>query len=199
MNHVTKKEREGLEVEVVAAYTIEEAYYRVRRGEIEVVGKIVVVDNITNDVRKVGDPWEVGRRLGKLLDVLEDAAAVVVVEVKPIRHLNVSPFNETIHKICLARDKVFGCHTQIRMYDLGRDGFHVAAHCGDIIDKTYAYALLGLPVPCPTQTRDFFHPMQDKEYEAAWPLMEENRGRRTRREDQEGTRSSSAIHGWRWE
>ena len=92
-NHVPQEEGEGLEIEVVVAYTMEEAYHRIRRREIEVEGKVVVVDNVTNDIRKVRDPWEVSRRMGKLLDVLEVAAATVVVEAKPIRHLDVTPFN----------------------------------------------------------------------------------------------------------
>ena len=62
-NHVPSEEREGLEIEVVVAYTMEEAFHRIRRGEIEVEGKVVVVDSVTNDVRKTRDPWEVGRRV----------------------------------------------------------------------------------------------------------------------------------------
>ena len=137
-NHVPREEREGLEIEVVVAYTMEEAYHRIRRKEIEVEGKLVVVDNVTNDVRKVKEPWEVARRMGKLLDVLGDSAAVVAVQVKPIRHLNVNHVNRAIHRLCISRDKVYGCHTQIRMCDLARDGFHVSPHCGDIMDNTYA-------------------------------------------------------------
>jgi hypothetical protein len=176
------------------------AYHKIRRREIEVEGKVVVVDNVTNDndIRKVRDPWEVARRLGKVLEVCGEAAAVVVMEAKHIRHLDVTMFNEAFHKLCVPRKNVFGCHTQVKMRDLGRDGYHVSPHCVDILDKTYACSILGIPVPCPTQARDFFHPMQNREYEAAWPRIRENGGGRMRREDQEGTRSSNAIHGWRW-
>ena len=90
-NHVPREEWEGLEIEVVVAYTLEEAYHRIRRKEIEVEERIVVIDNVTNDVRKVRDPWEVKRRMGKLMEVLEGAAATVVVEVKPMRQLDVRP------------------------------------------------------------------------------------------------------------
>ena len=132
------------------------------------------------------------RRLGKVLDVLEKAAAVVVVQVKPIRHLNVTQINGDIHRLCVSRDKVYGCHTQIRMRDLARDGFHVSPHCSDIIDKTYSCAILGIPVPCPTPCEDFFHPQQTRDYERAWPAL-----KRGDREGQE--RERNAIHGWRWE
>ena len=137
---------------------------------------MVVIDNITNDVRKVRDPWEVARRMGKVLDICGDAAAVVVTEVKPIRHLDVTPFNKELHKLYATREKVFGCHTQVRMRDLGRDGFHVSPHCADILDKTYSCAILGIPVPCPTPIWDFSHPMQQRDYEAEYPSAEESRG-----------------------
>ena len=167
-NHISREEREGLKIEVVVAYMVEEAYHRIRRGEIEVEGKIVVVDNVTNDVRKVCDPWEVGRRMTKVLDALEGAAAVVAVQVKPIRHLDITPYNETLHHLCTTRKGVFGCHTQIRMDDLGRDGYHVSPQCADIIDRTYVRALLGAPVPSPTPPGDFFHPEQMREYTEAF-------------------------------
>ena len=177
--------------EVVVAYTMEEAYHRIRRGEIEVEGKVVVVDNVTNDVRKVQDPWEVQRRMGKLLDTLDSAAAVVVLETKPIRHIDVSPFNGMLHKLCVSRRNVFGCRTQIRMRDLGRDGFHVAPDCVDIVDKTYACALLGIPVPCPTPSGDFLHPEQTVRYRREYPRIGET-------EERGQERDLNAIHGWRW-
>ena len=193
-NHVPKEESEGLEIEVVVAYTMEEAFHRIRRGEIEVEGKVVVVDNVTNDVRKVREPWEVTRRVGKLLDVLEKAAAVVVVQVKPIRSLDVTDFNKAIHRLCVSREGVFGCHTQITMRDLASDGFHVSPHCGDIVDKTYACAILGKPVPCPTPPEGFFHPWQSAAYEQEWPRVDENKSKQGGQE-----RVRNAIHGWRWE
>ena len=151
----------------------------------------MVSDNVTNDVRKVRDPWEVQRRMGKVLDALEGAAAVVALQVKPIRHLDVTPYDESLHKLIKSRNNVFGCHTQIRMRDLGRDGFHVSPHCADIIDKTFSCAILGKPVPCPTPPEDFFHPGRMKRYEDEFPRVESRAGR-----GQE--RATYATHGWRW-
>ena len=129
--------------------------------------------------------------MGKLLDSLDTAAAAVVLQTKPIRHLNVTPFNDMIHKLCVSRQRVFGCHTQIRMRDLARDGYHVAPYCMDVIDKTYACAILGKPVPCPTPDEDFSHHEQTVEYRKNFPRLggADKRGQDSDR---------NAIHGWRW-
>ena len=116
-----------MEINVVIAYTLEQVYYKIRRREVEVADKVVVIDCTTNDIRKVQDPWEVARRMGKVLDALTDAkaAAVIGVETKPIRHINVAPYNEAMHRLYISRKKTYGCQTQIRVRDLARDGFHV--------------------------------------------------------------------------
>ena len=128
--------------------------------------------------------------MAKLLDALDSAAATVVIEIKPIRHLDVTPFNRTIHDLCKPRQKVFGCRTQVTMRDLGRDGFHVSPYCADVIDKTFACALLGIPVPNPTLFQDFFHPEQTEGYRHEFPRISET--------DRSGRGGVTTIHGWRW-
>ena len=145
-----------MKVSVETTDTIEETYNKVRNGEIDVKGKAVILDCMTNDVRRTTPP-EMARRTGMLLDIFEEAEteAVVVCEVKPIRHLDVRPFNEALHSLLSTRKGTFGCHTQIRMDHLARDGFRVSQRNAGIIDRTYACAIIGIPVPDPTPPEEF--------------------------------------------
>ena len=186
-SHMPNEERD-CEIEVVTAYTMEQAFHMVRRKEVVVEGKIVILDNVTNDVRKAREPLEVARRMGRVLDALEEAeaTAVVAVEIKPMRHINVIPHNESLHHLLVARRGVYGCHTQIRMEDLTHDGFHVKRDCAGIVDRTFAYAMMGNPVPRPSKKEDFVHPDQ-------WRSAEEYPEIRVRQD-----RRAHPTHGWNW-
>ena len=144
---VPEREKADLRIEVVVVYTLEEASSKVRRGEIKVGEKVVMVDCLTNNVRKVkgrpqATPREVADKMDNLIDLLisRRAAAVVACEVKPQRYSNVRPFNETLHHLYLAKE-ARDCPTQVELQHLDRDGFHVKRECSDVIDKTYAYGI----------------------------------------------------------
>ena len=105
------EEREKWEIQVVQAFTLREAWVRLRRGDIGVEGARVVVDCVTNDVQGRVEPGEVAERLRRVIGEMRGAEKVVVCEVKPMRHINVVPFNARIHGL-LDTEGVKGCRMQ---------------------------------------------------------------------------------------
>ena len=74
------------------------------------------------------------------------------------------------------------------------DGFHIQPQCGPVLDRTYAYAILGIPVPCPTPVEDFIPTQVRRRFEAEWPRL---RGGRSGAWG--GRRGLPDLnHGWRW-
>ena len=161
------------------AYTLEEAYHRVARGEVDVRGATVVMDNLTNDVRgtrqrKSATPEETVFRVEKLrMKLLEAGAnAVVIAEIKPMQQVDVRPHNRKLHYYLRSLDgNNYGVCTQIRMNHLRNDGFHVRNEFDSVIDKTYACAIQGIPVPCPTPTTDFEPDFVRRQRYAEFPLI----------------------------
>ena len=85
------EEREKWEIQVVQAFTLREAWERLRRGDIGVEGARVVVDCVTNYVRGTRrqgrvEPGEVAERLRRVIGEMGGAEEVVVCEVKPMQH-----------------------------------------------------------------------------------------------------------------
>ena len=165
-NHMPREERDHYQIDVHIAYTQEEAFHRVTKGEIDVRGAIVVVDNITNDIRGMrqrpaATPEEVVYQVDRLRKGLlaAGAEAVIVAEVKPMQPVDVRPHNRHLNNylraLCAQGENVYGVMTQIRMNFLRQDGFHVGRQYDSVIDKTYACAIRGVPVPCPTPVDDF--------------------------------------------
>ena len=183
-SHMPVTERSRYDIEVVVAYRLEEAYYRIRRGEIDVKDSYVIIDNITNNVRggrnSPGEPPErVINQIACLRDLILSlsAAAVVVCQIKPMAVVDVRPYNQLLHNyLGSCGEGNYGCTTQIRMDYLAADGFHVNHRYSTIIDRTYACALLGTPVPCPTSDDDFVPPIMRRRYETQWPRLEGSRG-----------------------
>ena len=191
MNHVPKDQRSEYEVSIVVAYTLEEAHQRISRGELSIDGSIVVVDNLTNDVRgtrqrPAATPEQLISRVKKLQGVLGTAAAAVICQVKPMQCTDVRPYNALLHDYLSSRkDHVsFGCKTQIRIGYLRDDGYHVKPQYDSIIDRTYACAILGLHVPCPTPPDHFVPDFVRRRFEREFPrLMGQD---------------LAQNHGWRW-
>jgi hypothetical protein len=177
MRQIPEKERDGFDIEVVMAYTLEGALGMIRRGEIKTKEAVVVVDNLTNNVRGTKarprtTPVAVAERLGELLDTMWEAQAVVVCEVKPMQHVDVTPYNIALHMECVGREGVHGCHTQTRLGHLAGDGFHIRAAYASVLERTYACALLGIPVPFQTPPGHFAegtHQTERGKFEREWP------------------------------
>lgn len=181
--HMPREEREKVKVDIVVAYTLPEVCQKLRRGEIEVRGSMVVLDIATNDVRGTRaspqtSPTMVAERAGTAIDLLVEkgCTGVVLCEVKPIHFMDVTPYNNALNLKSLEKG-TYGCKNQIRDEDLGSDGFHVKQSCLSVLEKTYACAALGVRVPCPSPPGLGWHLRRQRRYEAEWPRV-----RRTARE-----------------
>jgi hypothetical protein len=154
--HIPKEERSAFSIKLVVAYTMEGALGMIGRGGVDIKEAVIVVDCLTNNTRGTRarprmTPGALAEKLGRLMGMLmRDAEAVVVCEMKPMRHIDITPYNEALHLECMGRERVYGCHTQIRMNNLVGDGFHIRMQCAAVLDRTYAYSLMGIPVPCPS-------------------------------------------------
>ena len=96
---------------------------------------------------------------------------------------DVRPFNIELSSYLRRQPDGFGCRTQIRMNFLKSDGFHVQSMYDSIIDRTYACAILGLHVPCPTPFSEFVPDHIKKRWETEWPMVG-------------AERNQMRIHGW---
>jgi hypothetical protein len=79
-------------------------------------------------------PVAVAKRLGDLLDTMREAQAVVVCEIKPMRLIDITPYNHALHMECVGRKGVFGCHTQTRLEHLVGDVFNIRAAYKSVLD-----------------------------------------------------------------
>ena len=84
----------------------------------------------------------------------------------------------------------YGCRTQMRLENLVADGYHFKLEFGPVLDKQYACAILGVPVPCPTPLEDFVPEHVRQRYEYDWPSLGVTSGSRA-----EGPYRN---HGWKW-
>ena len=80
-NHIPREERGDYDISVVVAHTLDTATRRVLSGEIDVSGAIVIVDNLTNDVRgswqqKACTPEELLWKLNGLKEAMSNADAI---------------------------------------------------------------------------------------------------------------------------
>ena len=160
-------------------------------------GAVVVVDCLTNEVRgswrrKALSPDELVERVHGLRCrlLMAGAEAVVICYLKPMEVRDVRPYNVTLHEYLRAMGPTgFGCQTQVRIRDLDpRDGFHVLPQVKTVLDRTYAFAIMGLPVPCPTEEEDFIPTLVRRSYEAQWPRVGVDQRR--------GVGAQFANHGW---
>ena len=137
----------------------------------------MIIDSITNDVRgthhrRRATPDEVVSRVDQLRRRLKAAGAVGAIEcaVKPMQLVDVSPYNYLLNQYLGAQEgDGYGCQTQIRLDYLKADGFHIRPQFDPIVDKTYACAIMGVNVPCPTPERDFVPDHIRRQREKDWP------------------------------
>ena len=171
--HIPRDQRKNFEIEVVPAYTLAEAAYLIRKKKVNITGARVIIDNLTNDVRgtkqkTAASPEDLVRRVDELLGELFTAESATVCQIKPMRHMDVSPYNYILDDY-LRFWGIFACPTQIRMEDL-RGGFHIKHQADSVLDKTYACAILRVPVPCPTPAENFVPEFVRMQFQKDWPL-----------------------------
>ena len=200
--HIPRSRREEFEIAVVPTYTLEEAYYRVKRGEVDVNGAVVVIDCITNDVRgtqrkPAATPEEAVNRVDMLQGMLRANGAedVITMQIKPMQFTDVTSHNHALNEYLLSQGgRGYGCETQIRLEYLRNDGFHVMRQYDSVIDKNYACALLGISPPSPTPQAEFEPEYIRRKREVDWPHL---RGRGVAQMDMR-YEGQSHVHGWRW-
>ena len=103
------------------------------------------------------------------------ATAVIVCQIKPMQTIDVTPYNSLLNDY-LRREKEngrqgYGCRTQIRMCFLRGDGYHIKPEYDSVIDRTYACAFLGIPVPNPTPWDAFVPEAVRRKWDAEWPRL----------------------------
>jgi hypothetical protein len=117
-----------------------------------VAGKARILDVTTNDVRGTRaaprtSPEIVANRVGETIELLQKKGCdgVIVLETKPIRYLDVTPYNQRIHYKIMEMGG-YGCLNQIREADLTSDGYHIREAYYSVVEKTYSCAVMGVPV-----------------------------------------------------
>ena len=178
-NHIPREQRANYDINIEVIYRVEDAIHRLAQGALDVIGHVVVVDNITNNVRGGWrHPPDTPAQLIQRIDALRQkllslgAAAVVVAEIKPMSIIDVRPYNRALHEyLNNCGPTGFGCKTQIRMEYLRSDGYHVNPLYDSVVDRTYACALLGRHVPCPTPDDNFVPTYIRRRWEQEWPRL----------------------------
>ena len=139
----------------------------------------MVIDNITNNIRgnwrnAADSPDQVVDKVAKLRERILSlsAAAVVVCEAKPMQMIDVRPYNWRIHEyLKTCGNDGFGCRTQIQMNSLSSDGYHIDPRYHTVLDRTYAYALIGLHVPNPAPEDAFIPELLRRRMDSHWPRL----------------------------
>jgi hypothetical protein len=105
------------------------------------------------------------------------AVGVCVCEVKPMNFMDVTPYSKAIHSASLRMraqgHQVQGMQTQTGVSHLKKDGFHILPSFAGVLDRTYACAVIGVPVPCPTPSWDRY---RDPSLKDRWPIPWEAQG-----------------------
>ena len=182
LNHVPREEREGVEIEVVVVYTLDRAFFCIEKGECDVRGATVVIDALTNDVRGMRSrpavsPQQMVRLVDRLRKRLTEAGAraVVTCQLKPMQSTDVTPYNGALNDYLRCEREQgrggYGCRTQIRLDFLRGDGFHIRPEFDSVMDRTYACAFLGIPVPKPTPWDGFVPMLVRQRWENEWPKL----------------------------
>ena len=181
-SHIPKEERECYSIKVEVVYTLEEACLKVERRLIDVREALVVLDSLTNNVRGTKErtadsPQQLVYKVATLREKLyaQGAADIVVCQIKPMTQINVLPYNNALNDFLNSQIGGFGIATQIRLRDLksnpNGNGFHILPEFVSVLDRTYACAIRGIPVPCPTCLEDFLPEQFRLRWEKEWPIV----------------------------
>ena len=182
-NHIPRNEKDSIHIEVAVAYTTTAAINQTDRGMMDVRGATVVLDNLTNDVRGTQarpalTPEELVCSVDRLRERMKRAGAVAIIvcQIKPMQLKDVTPYNNALSDYLRPLRDGFGCRTQIRLDFLRNDGFHIQPTYDSTLDKTYACAIRGVPVPCPTPFDQFVPSHLRRRWETEWPRISEGQG-----------------------
>ena len=103
------------------------------------------------------------------------ATAVVMCQLKPMEIADVTPYNGILDEYLRKESERgrcgFGCRTQIRLEHLKPDGYHIKPQYDSIIDRTYAYAMKGIPVRDPTPRGEFVPQHVRHRFRQEWPRI----------------------------
>ena len=114
---------------------------------------------------------------------------MVVCEIKPMEIANVTDYNLGLNEYLLEEKRRgrggYGCKTQIRLEFLKADGYHIRPQFDGVVDRTYACAIMGVNVPCPTPVGEFVPMSVRRKWEAEWPKVARGGG------------AQAGHHGWR--
>ena len=181
-NHIVQHgqdDDEEIDIEIEVVYRMEDLYKRIVYGRLDVSDREVILDNLTNNVRggKKDDPDSPDSFLTKV-DILRHiilgrgAKALLVMQIKPMRHVDVRPYNECLNRYLKdCPEPTFGCKTQIRMSQLKADNFHIHPMYDGVLDRTYACAILRVNVPSPTPYDDFVPIRERRNPQQSWPRL----------------------------
>ena len=111
------------------------------------------------------------------------ATGVLTCQIKPMQATDVTPYNAYLDDY-LRYERLkgrggYGCRTQITLDSLRPDGFHVKPEYDSVVDKTYACAILGVSVPCPTPVDQFLPYHVRLRQEKEWPRIGQNQQTRS--------------------
>jgi hypothetical protein len=156
--HMPKEMWQKCRIRVVTTYILFEAFDRIRDGKIEVEGARVVLDVTTNNIRDTRGqaqmtPQELIDRVGKVVTIMKEKGArgMTVCEVKPMNLMDMTPYSKSLYHSCRNK-KISWCQTQSGVRNLRDDGYHMLPASFRVLNVTYAYAVMGKPVPNPTPT-----------------------------------------------
>jgi hypothetical protein len=192
-----REKRKKPKIRVYTTYTLFEAFEKIWDGKIKVEGARIIIDVMTNDVRGTRGqprvtPEEVAIRVGRVVTTVKEKGArgVAVCEVKPMSLLDVIPFSDLLRRRCVA-NKIGWCQTQLGIVNLKDDGYHILPSFLQVLDATYAYAVMELPVPHPTPN---YKKWRHKNPERDWPQLQENQRMNFWRRREQERRTRTGIH-----
>ena len=109
--------------------------------------------------------------------------------------VDVTPYNMFLNDYLRAvpDESRYGSFTQVRMYCLARDGFHVKPEFRPVIYRGYACAIMGKEVQCPTPREGFVPDSVKRRREMEWPRV----GERASLVRWGRGGGSDSVHGWR--
>ena len=197
-SYIPAEERDNYDVSIIITMRMAEVASKVEAGNIPINGAIVLIDCLGNDARQTRQarqlsPDEHVRALDELRKKLWNAGAadVITCSPKPTQRADMTIYSDRVNRYLKSLgndDAGHGCATQVRLWHLRGDGLHLQPRFFHVLQKTYAYALMGKYVLDPTPLDEFAPDYVRQAYRADWPLMNRGGG--------ESGRAPNTHYGW---